>query len=414
MNPESSEARLIDRRIALAREWDELLEQVRALKGFEDFLLPPPIETLLPAAAEGPVVMVNVSAWRCDALIVTTEGVRAVPLPGLSLASAQERLGEYLRVVTGDGLEEREAVLTSTLGWLWDAVAEPVLDALGYRAEPAGTWPRVWWCPTGPLTLLPLHAAGHHGPAGGGRTVMDRVVSSYTPTLRALLEARGERRGVRGPGDARRAGDEAGEGNGDGGGGRMLIVAVPDAPGAPHLENVVTEQEVLTRLFPGDRHTLLAGDDAVRDRVRAELPRHRWVHFSGHGGQDLTDPSQGGLLLRDGKLTVTDIGAAGYQGEFAFLSACKTATGGTALPDEAITITAALHYTGYRQVIGTLWSVHDRLAVVVADSVYQRLTTTGRFLPGDAARALHRAVRPLRTGFAARPSLWVPFTHTGP
>jgi CHAT domain-containing protein len=84
------------------------------------------------------------------------------------------------------------------------------------------------------------------------------------------------------------------------------------------------------------------------------------------------------------------------------------------LPDEAITITAALHYTGYRQVIGTLWSVDDGLAVVVADPVYRRLTGTGRFLPGDAARALHRAVRPLRAGYATRPSLWVPYTHTGP
>ncbi|MEO3807409.1 CHAT domain-containing protein [Sphaerisporangium sp. B11E5] len=223
---------------------------------------------------------------------------------------------------------------------------------------------------------------------------MDRVVSSYTPPLRALLEARKN-------------------GSADGDDGRMLVVAVPDAPGARPLEDVPKEQELLTRLFPGERHTPLAGDDAVRERMREELPRHRWVRFAGHGGQDLADPSQGGLLPRDGKLTVTDIGATGYRGAFTFLSACKTATGGTTLPDEASTITAALHYTGYRQVIGTLWSVDDALAVVVAGSVYRRLTATGRFRPAGAARALHRAIRPLSAGHATRPSAWVPYTHTG-
>ncbi|MEO3807408.1 hypothetical protein ABGB17_00250 [Sphaerisporangium sp. B11E5] len=83
------------------------------------FLLPPPIETLLPVADEGPVVVVNASEWRCDALVVTVTGVRAVPLPRLGMEGAQERLREYLRVVDGDvDGAEREAVLTSTLGWL--------------------------------------------------------------------------------------------------------------------------------------------------------------------------------------------------------------------------------------------------------------------------------------------------------
>jgi len=36
--------------------------------------------------------------------------------------------------------------------------------------------------------MLPLHGAGYHA-SGDGRTVLDRVVSSYTPTLRALREA---------------------------------------------------------------------------------------------------------------------------------------------------------------------------------------------------------------------------------
>ena len=77
-----------------------------------------------------------------------------------------------------------EATLSQVLEWLWDTVAEPVLAALGFDDAPeeGQPWPRLWWCPTGLLTLFPLHAAGYHGTADGhARSVLDRVVSSYTP-----------------------------------------------------------------------------------------------------------------------------------------------------------------------------------------------------------------------------------------
>ena len=77
-------SRTVDRRMALAKEWDDLVEQIRRLDGFEDFLKPPPLERLLPAAEAGPVVIVNVSRWRSDALIVTTNGVEVKTLPGLT------------------------------------------------------------------------------------------------------------------------------------------------------------------------------------------------------------------------------------------------------------------------------------------------------------------------------------------
>jgi CHAT domain-containing protein len=112
-------------------------------------------------------------------------------------------------------------------------------------------------------------------------------------------------------------------------------------------------------------------------------------------------------------LTIAEISEGHYQGDFAFLSACKTAIGGIALPDESITLAAALQHTGYRHVIGTMWSVHDQTAAEVAEAVYTLLTPGGVFDPGRAARALHQAVRGLRE--SGRPlSDWVPFTHTGP
>src|SRR5690606_5739217 len=46
--------------------------------------------------------------------------------------------------------------------------------------------PRLWWCPTGQAAFLPLHAAR----LPDGTWLPDRWVSSYTVTLRTLLESR--------------------------------------------------------------------------------------------------------------------------------------------------------------------------------------------------------------------------------
>ena len=48
--------------------------------------------------------------------------------------------------------------------------------------------PRIWWCATGPLAFLPIHAAGLYNTMEAGFKISDFVTSSYTPTLTALLE----------------------------------------------------------------------------------------------------------------------------------------------------------------------------------------------------------------------------------
>ncbi|MDY7084005.1 MAG: CHAT domain-containing protein [Actinomycetota bacterium] len=405
----------VDRRMTLAREWDELVEQVRALDGFSDFLRPPRLEALLPAADGGPVVIINVSRWRCDALVVRTSGVSVVELPNLRQDEVVSEVEAYLDAVQGrqaetlDGRYARdtsardldpavganpvEAALDRCLLWMWDAFAADVLQHLGHTEPPTGEWPRIWWCPTGPLALLPVHAAGDHSTAGAA--VLDRVISSYTPTLRALVEARNAA-------EQRHAGAE-----------RMLFVGMPHTPDQPDLPNVQSERRLLTELF-GDACTLLVGEQATRDAVMAQLHGHAWVHFACHGEQNLADPSHGGLLVHDGTLTVTDFSAQQYSGDFAYLSGCKTAVGGVHLPDEAITLAAALHYTGYRHVIATLWSIWDEEAAQVADEVYRDVAAGGVVHADRSAQALHHAVRRLRTAHRHRPSVWTPFAHTGP
>jgi CHAT domain-containing protein len=79
-----------------------------------------------------------------------------------------------------------------------------------------------------------------------------------------------------------------------------------------------------------------------------------------------------------------------------------------------ISLTSALHYGGWRHVVGTLWSVYDTAAADVADRVYPALVSGGRLDASGAAAALHHTVRELRDGHRDRPAAWAPFIHFGP
>ncbi|MEU4761788.1 CHAT domain-containing protein [Actinosynnema sp. NPDC023794] len=373
----------LDHRMALARQWDETVAEVRGLPGLADFLRPRPCAELLGAAADGPIVIVNVSALRCDALVMTPDGVDVVPLPGLTAHDASERADELAAAAHAAhdlaGVVAHNAVLSDVLAWLWQAVAEPVLAHVGAA-------PRLWWCPTGALTRLPLHAAGIPGTPA---SVPDLTVSSYTPTVRALSLAR-----------------EGKPAEGDG----VLVVAVPEVRGAVPLD-VEPEVAALAELSPG-RCTVRRSADAVRDRVLADLPRHGHAHFACHGVVDPSRPSASGLLLHDERLTVADVSRLRLGAELAYLSACDTASGGD-LPDESLHLGAGLNLAGYRHVVATLWPIHDATAGEVARGFYGHLGASAA--PDRAAFALHEAVRDMRArGWDTLPTSWVPYVHVGP
>lgn len=54
---------------------------------------------------------------------------------------------------------------------------------------PEQAWSRMWWILTGSLSRLPIHAAGRYltNPA---ETVLDRVISSYSTSIKGLIYAR--------------------------------------------------------------------------------------------------------------------------------------------------------------------------------------------------------------------------------
>jgi tetratricopeptide (TPR) repeat protein len=378
-----------DQQRNLAREWDTGVAEVRKLPGFEHFLLPTPFARLTEGAADGPVVLINVSEFRCDALVVTTGGVRLVPLPGLTEADARRRAQNYLNTVErlsavdGPPGVLRQSIL-DTLEWLWDTVAAPILTHVGEG--------RVWWCPTGPLALLPLHAAGNYDE---GLSVPDHAVSSYATTLRSLIRARRDKR----------AGDS-----------RLLVLACASRPSyersLPPLPAAQREAEALAGRFPDS--TVIT--DATRAQAVRSLAEHAYAHIACHGGQNLADPSQGALYLSDGPLRVDDLARLDLErAELAVLTACRTAVGGTALPDESIHLAAALQLAGFRHVVSTLWSVDDETAYEVTEELYRRLTGgNGAIEASQVPEALSAVVARLRERHPYQPDRWIPYVHFGP
>ena len=383
-----------DHRHGLARRWQSLLSRIRATAGFERFLEPPALEDLLPAAASGAVVTVNVSDLRCDALVLTADRVRVVQLPELGTEELDTQVRTFLEALdvmgTGDFAErmEAQAALRRTLGWLWDVLAEPVLDELGHTTTPAAgsLWPRVWWSPTGPLNFLPLHAAGRY-PAQDGQAVLDRVVSSYAPTIRALLHAQSR------PAAPQR---------------RLLSVAMSQTPGQAPLPATLAEAEALVRRLGGENPLVDAA--ATRGNVGSALASASWAHFACHAHSDPASPSNSHLLLHDRPMSVAEVSRLRLEhAELAYLSACSTARGSAKLADEAIHIASAFQLAGYRHVIGALWSVDDTTAAGVAEGFYRRLTDDTS--PADA---LHAVIRSMRDEQPLTPSQWAAYVHAGP
>ena len=392
-----------------ARQLDELVADIRRLPGLGEFLSQKAVMDLLPGPDDGQVVLVNVCAYRSDALILFSDRTAVVSLPDLSPDTAREQ-AELLRVALCTLESDRDDVqaqaqMLDVLNWLWSAVARPVLAEIPAAADESGKprLARIYWCPSGPLAAMPLHAASprraHH--AEGQQSVMDLAVSSTISTISALTRAR--QRLVKSP---------------QGEPGRVLLVAMPQTPGGLDLPGVAAEADYLAKRYPNLVDPL--GPDQTTPAtcltVLSALGSHEWVHFACHAYSDLEAPSRSCLLLQDYQdmpMTVAEIAVQrSRSADFAFLSACSTATPSGKLTEESIHLSSALQIAGFTHVIGTLWPLCDDDAVTITRQTYEALGE-----PGDArgaAHALRMALVELRDAHPDQPSRWASHVHSGP
>ena len=141
----------------LATGWENIINDIRNLPEFAQFLKPRTLGQLAPAAHEGPVVVLNVSYSRSDALVLVPDdskekhtSVVNIPLTGFSYETCEKLRENLASLLKSSGLRDGEETrktgrLYSTgnaedpfqqiLRILWKNVARPVIDGLGYKVR---------------------------------------------------------------------------------------------------------------------------------------------------------------------------------------------------------------------------------------------------------------------------------------
>lgn len=417
---------IVARKEELDGEFDLIVKKIRETPGHEYFLQMVPFDKLQSAACEGPVII----------LTMCTEEVFRSPIFGLGCAIIVLDSQDPIVVTLGEG-ENFVGAVASINTSLWEIRRRPgysndkllavlkvigelivkdvvaALLSLGIMEQS-----RIWWCLTSMFASFPIHAALWENHTGDGKTkfmcLSDIYVSSYTPSLTALIHARlppsTENATMAHEADATTRTP-------------MLIIRQQDE----HLPSADQEVENIVLAALNANHTpdslkLYEGDsDNERQKILDDLPKHGWIHLVSHGMLDAVDPFLSHFQISAGKITLMDILKSKVpNAEFAFLSACHTAE----LPpnifqDESLHLAAAMQFCGFRSVIGTMWPMRDEDGPRVAKAFYEDMFAVPNegeeFGYKRSAWALNRVVQKMRRhkDFKQTPERWVNFVHIG-
>ncbi|KAK0433460.1 CHAT domain-containing protein [Armillaria borealis] len=360
----------------------------------------PSYAELKQAANGGTVIIFNFSKYGCDALIIV-EGEESPVRVSLGGEKEYQYFGK-LASVLGSSLKlvdtvESDGKLQKVLKALWGKAVEPVTKELKALGVEIGS--RLWLLPTGLARLFPLHAAGPYKRKGFDPSDLSSLYAiSYISTLDTLLTAKASRT-LDEPPSVFFIGDDG-----------------EDNPAVEELPYVKTERDTIAKEF-GDRATCLFGEQATLDAVLVNLPTHPWVHFGCHGTFDPIRPFQSCFILNGGqRLTLPAImRSRSPQGEFAFYSACNTASSPDQTSGEVVNLASAMEVCGFRSVVGTLYPIHDDFAANVCREFYKSARSRGWT---DAAYSLKDCILELRRKMWEEAEelgirKWIAYIHIG-
>ncbi|KAH9055408.1 hypothetical protein EDB87DRAFT_1579876 [Lactarius vividus] len=311
--------RLVIKRQKLMEERDALISQIRGRPGLEGFLKTPSFTSLRSASSRGPIIIVNHCEWRSDILIIFHNSLPCSIPTAKDFYARANKLRDELVEARKHGLDsvEYQDALSSALKGLYELVGEPVIKRLRLLGVPEQS--RIWWCPTSVFCSLPLHAMGPIPSSDNHeRYFSDLYIPSYTPSLSALIESRNASPQILEKPS-------------------LLLVAQPE----DSLPGVNGEIKAIRSLEPRVTVANLVSSEATPSSVVEGL--------------------RGSRLYGGSRLTLLDIARSRLpDAEFAFLSCCHAAEiTQDSVADEALHLTAAMQYCGFRSVVGTMWEMAD-------------------------------------------------------
>ncbi|KAH9162900.1 CHAT domain-containing protein [Lactarius sanguifluus] len=391
--------RLVVERQRLVEERDALILKIRGQLGFEGFLKAPSFTTLRTAASHGPVILINHCKWRSGILILFHKFLPCSIPTAKDFYDRASELRDVLVAARKHGLAswEYQDALSSVLRGLYELVGEPVIKRLRLLGVPEQS--RIWWCPTSVFCSLPLHAMGPipSRDTSDERYFSDLYIPSYTPSLSALIESRNAS-----PQTLEKP--------------SLLLVAQPD----DSLPGVNGEIKVIQRALKARAVvTGLVSREATPSSVVEGLRNNHFAHFACHGVLETGKPFEASFQLHgDSRLTLLDIVRSRIpDAEFAFLACCHAAEiTEDSIADEALHLTAAMQYCGFRSVVGTMWEMADTdgqdLAKIFYKSLFSSQDTSVPYYE-RSAEALRDATQKLRGKRGITLERWVNFVHYG-
>ncbi|KAH0826175.1 hypothetical protein J3R83DRAFT_5598 [Lanmaoa asiatica] len=391
----------------LLKEREAVAEQIRRVEGFRYYLKPIPFTELEKATLDGPVVILNASQHTCGALILLHNTPPThVPLSHMRPLDVSQMATRF-RELTGNPIAgDDEEALKYLLSDLWDLVVSPIVQRL-LSHTPMGS--RLWWCPAGAFTSIPLHAAGPY--REGGPNLSQVYVSSYTPTLQALIRARAEiahqvpraRRTSMIDFLKRKKSKQS-----------LASQTIPTIVAIGHTasDEICHELDLIrNRIPPSVPFRRMEGEEVTSEAVLAAFREPVWLHLASPASLDSALPCHSEFATRDGALSLYDISNARPRAEFAFLSG-QCNRGDDSGLEEMMHLPASLQYSGVRSVIGTLWPVDGEAMRQVADAFYEEAISKGRRMQyTNTAQSLNEALKAVGKGVSLVQK--IAFVHVG-
>lgn len=198
--------------------------------------------------------------------------------------------------------------------------------------------PRIWWCPLGLFSLLPLHAAGRYTPDAAAISTPDFLVSSYIPTISSLAA------------NVPRSSDV------DRDGGKVLQIVQLMLPRLARLSGTVPVPMEQVRksvplgalLYFGDLHSV--GDD----RTSGGAPF--FEQTSSHTSLlRLTDRARHGRLQSSRPSNIPSFEAHAESMTVAYATIYDAAASTQNSASDFRSLAAVMQAAGYRSVVGAMW-----------------------------------------------------------
>lgn len=428
------EAKIRERRAAEAAMSD-CLQKIRSIPGHKNFLQAPSIPELMTGANEGPIVLVNVTRIRSDAILVLRTNLRSIQLPelkfeGPSNFAPSSNISRGLSFFRRGSTFERESKLMLRIGTnssgdnnflesLWNYCVKPIFDELKIpkNVTTEKELPRIWWIGSGAATSYPFHAA--RSSSEDKQDSLSLTIPSYALSIKTLLYSRKCSKEYRNLWYQKLDTQLA-----------VTVVTMSTTPGQKPLPGASKECAAIETICDGAFHFTELPQPCVK-QVLQEILRSDIMHFACHGVANIDNLSMSHFLLQtsgenDSPAEVEELpfskilGLDKLRGAWiAYLSACTTAASrASRLADEGLHMSGAMQAAGFSHTIGSLWPVEDDVCVQVANHFYKNLLARRSLFPDDrvVAVALRNAILEVRDQIGCDGQTWrkwAAYIHSG-